>query len=116
RMSYEIENGAIPEGLMVCHRCGNRRCVRPDHLYAGTAKDNVRDMIAHGTPTQCLTMNKNAKRGEGNVLAKLEEPEVIAIRQMYASGDYTLKQLTHLYGVAATNIHSIVRRKTWTHI
>lgn len=116
RLSYEMHHGPIRDGLMVCHRCGNRACVNPEHLYAGTARDNARDMIEHGTPTQVLTRNKNAKRGAENVLAKLTDDEVREIRRLYAEGGHTLSALGKMFGVAATNIHSIVRRHTWSHV
>lgn len=48
RFSWELSNGLIPDGLSVLHHCDNRRCVRPDHLFLGTALDNVRDMHAKG--------------------------------------------------------------------
>lgn len=48
RVSYVIAHGALPEGMVVCHACDNTLCVRPDHLFLGTQKDNVRDMIAKG--------------------------------------------------------------------
>lgn len=46
RVAYTIANGPIPEGMIVCHRCDNPVCVRPEHLFLGTQRDNVRDMIA----------------------------------------------------------------------
>lgn len=48
RMAWELTNGPIPSGLLVCHRCDVRNCVRPDHLFLGTAKENTQDMLAKG--------------------------------------------------------------------
>ena len=48
RVAWEIVKGPIPAGLHVCHRCDNPPCVRPDHLFVGTASDNARDRDAKG--------------------------------------------------------------------
>lgn len=48
RMIWELNNGPIPAGLCICHHCDNPSCLNIDHLFLGTYKDNVHDMIAKG--------------------------------------------------------------------
>lgn len=48
RVSYELHVGPIPDGLFILHRCDVPACVNPDHLFVGSAADNVADMMAKG--------------------------------------------------------------------
>lgn len=45
---WEAERGSIPAGLKVLHRCDNTACINPSHLFVGTQRDNVDDMVSKG--------------------------------------------------------------------
>jgi hypothetical protein len=44
RVVWEMVNGPIPSGGILCHRCDRPNCVNPDHLYVGTMRENALDL------------------------------------------------------------------------
>lgn len=114
RFSYELAFGPIPDGLFVCHKCDNRRCVRPEHLFAGTHSDNMRDMYAKGRSVPPLVARPELRRhGELNAAAKLTDEAVRIIRESYNGGE-TQASLAERFGVDRTTIGLIVRGSRWS--
>ena len=104
RLSYEMLNGAIPKGLFVCHKCDNKKCVNPNHLFLGTAKDNTMDMIKKGRAKHAI--------GENAGRSKLTKEQVTQIRKRYKKGESTRKLASH-YPVSHTQIWEIVTYRHW---
>jgi hypothetical protein len=103
RISWEMANGPIPKDMCVLHKCDNRRCVNPEHLFIGTRADNNRDRDNKGR-TVIL-------RGENHGYAKLSDRQVLEIRSRYSAGGVTQKALASLYGVVQSHISTLVLGK-----
>jgi hypothetical protein len=104
RLSYVHHVGEIPDGKIICHHCDNPKCINPEHLYAGSHKDNTRDMYERG--------RQNAPKGIDRPNVKLTEDQVIKIR-----GDERNHKLIAIqYEIAASTVSSIKTRRTWNHI
>jgi HNH endonuclease len=108
RASYLLNIGPIPDGELVCHKCDNKRCVRPDHLFPGTYGDNFRDCIAKGRGNQ-------GRPGEQNSHAVLTAEDVIRIRELRAAG-WNLKQLAAEFPVTVSAISRAYLGKSWKHL
>jgi hypothetical protein len=108
RAAYIAATGENPPPQVdVCHRCDNRLCVNPDHLFAGTRQINVDDCVTKGR----FKYLRNGK-GELAPAAKLTEEDIIAIRADTRSN----RVVARAYGVHHGTIIFIRKRKTWTHI
>lgn len=103
RLSYTLNIGPVPDGLMVCHRCDNTKCVNPDHLFLGTAKDNK---------TDCVSKRRHVKGSELYWKAKLSEDDVRRIR----SDTRSSYDVGPEYGVTPNTVQNVRARRTWKHI
>lgn len=110
RVMWEITNGPIPTGMVVCHKCDNPPCVRPDHLFLGTHRDNTLDSLAKGRA--CIS-NCKPQRGERNGSAKLNDHIVGAIRLAREAHGYTFKVLSDMFGISPSQIANIIHRRSW---
>jgi len=105
RMLWLIFNNEIPEKMYVLHTCDNPSCCNPKHLFLGTQKDNMIDMVNKGR-------NCNLK-GEEHGGSKFTWKQVNEIRKLYLTCNYTQKQLSLMYNSSGGNIDSILNNKTW---
>jgi hypothetical protein len=106
RVAWRLFRGEIGTGLVVCHRCDVRACVNPEHLFLGTAAENVRDMTAKG----------RSPRGEKHGSAKLTAEQVSRIKTMLAEDRMYMSEIAREFGVAQTTIRAIKRGKTWKEV
>lgn len=132
RVAYLYAIGPIPKGLVVCHSCDIRNCVKPSHLSVGTHQDNSNDAVSkgrqakgekHGSrlhPEKVTRGDKHwshlhpeQKRGELNGRAILDRKQVEEIRARYAAGGVSQLVLSDEYHVAQTTISAIVRGIVW---
>ena len=105
RVSWLLSNGSIPDGLWVCHRCDNPRCVRPDHLFLGTPKANSDDRDAKG----------RGRNGELHGGSRLTVRQVREIRRLYKAGRFLQREIGVQFGVRRSTVGLITSGKRWAH-
>lgn len=115
RASYEAFVGAIPAGFFVCHKCDNRACVNPEHLFVGTAADNHSDMVRKGR--QRSVGPDKALRGTRHPKNKLSDEQVKQIRADWETKtsltDAFCDEAAAKFNVSHSLIKKIVYRTNW---
>lgn len=102
RVSWEINNGPIPDGLNVLHKCDTPNCVNPNHLFLGSQKDNMADMKAKNRST------KGIKHGN----SKLTDDVVRRIRK----DRRRLVEIASDYGIAISTASQVRSGQGWSHV
>lgn len=137
RVSYHLENGSIPDGLMVLHKCDITNCCRPSHLWLGTHQDNVDDMFRKGRANRAtgnrhgsITCPESRPKGKDHfsykhpekisrgetISSKLTEADIKQIRIDYSPSENSIYKLAKKYNVTPQTIYLIIKRKTWSHV
>lgn len=107
RIAWQLFYGEIPEGLLVCHKCDNRACVNPNHLFLGTPKDNMQDKAFKGRAYRPI--------GEKHHNAKLTADQVAEIKMSLSCGEYQ-SALADIYDVSVSVISRIKSGILWSHV
>lgn len=100
--------GIIPKGIVSRHTCDNKHCVNPDHIIAGTDRDNVNDAIER--------KRYPSKRGTLNSNCKLSESQVYEIKQLAKSNTLSRARIAQRFGVCKGTINAIVYGQNWQHL
>jgi len=112
RASWIVHYGDIPDKLFVCHKCDVPNCINPDHLFLGTAKDNVQDMISKSRNAPSAFIGRN---GEKNSQAKLNIKQVIEIKEML-NKKVSFSKIANLFNVSKSTIGAIKYGKNWSSV
>lgn len=100
RVAYQLWRGPIPDGLWVLHRCDNRPCCNPDHLFLGDAAANNSDMDVKGRANRVGFSRRYALR--------IPEGDVGEIRRRYFAGEKQIP-LAEAFGISQSQVSRIVR-------
>lgn len=105
KIMWEVVNGPVPNGLFVLHKCDNRKCCNPDHLFLGTISDNNHDAKIKGRKVM----------GMRSKSAKLTDSDVRQIIVLRDSG-FKVQEIATIYKVSGNSIRAVFSGKCWRHI
>jgi hypothetical protein len=115
RLSYLLAVGPIAPGLCVCHHCDTPSCINPHHLFLGTHRENMMDMVKKGRNAKgglFMPGRGSGLIGENHGCSKLSNADVYAIR----ASNLTNTALAMMYGVDRRTVGEIKRRVIWKHL
>lgn len=92
RLAYVAWKGPIDDGMEIDHLCRVRNCCNPDHLEQVTHEENMR-----------------RARLAGGAVKKLSMADREGIKRLYATGEWTQKELGIKFGVTQGAISHVIR-------
>ena len=109
RISWVLENNFIPKGKYILHKCDNPPCVNPNHLFLGTAKENMNDMRKK--------KRDNFLIGERHPRAKVTAEGVRILRGLHKNRkDISVCELAKEFLLSVSGLEKILYKQTWKHI
>lgn len=115
RFSYSRYVGELSDVDFVCHHCDIPSCVRPDHLFKGTASDNMKDCWRKGRGYLV-----GGATGDSHPCSKISSSDVVEIRKLYTdgrlgkvSGKYSGRELARMFNTTYATVMQAVSRTTW---
>lgn len=99
RVSYKLFNGPIENDLYVCHSCDNPACVKPGHLWLGTNKENMMDMVE-----------------KGRQHSRLQPKDILKIRELHEKFGVSQKKIMEQFKISCGYVSLILSRKAWKHV
>jgi hypothetical protein len=107
RFAYQVFAGPVPADMDVCHKCDNRACANPRHLFLGSHAENMADMAVKGRAGP-----KEPARGQCHWNARITPGQVKAIRMMAGPSRGVARQ----FGVSSSLVRKIKSGRVWKHI
>ena len=105
KVAWELVNGPMPKGKQGLHTCDNPPCARPDHVFPGTRKDNMQDMIRKGRKAL----------GEKTNRTPFSTSFVLQLRKEYEEGARQ-KDLVKKYNLLSGTLNRLLRGARWAHV
>ena len=104
RLVARVWHGIPQPGDYACHKCDNRRCLNPKHIYWGSQKDNMKD----------AQRRERTERGEDRCNSILTESDVLDMLEV--ADQYNYEELGSMFGVHGATARDVVLRNTWRHV
>jgi hypothetical protein len=102
RFSFELHNGVVLGNSLCLHRCDNRKCVNPNHLYEGTAADNMRDRSDRG-------------RAPSDTRSKLS-PQKVQLARLLRNNRWPYWKIAFRFNVSNQAIRAAILGKSWEEV